>query len=142
MYQNLQTPKTYTKNDKNVELTCTKNIFSNPQRFPKPRKVINLLSGAPIMPAITMSAGTEYACNLSQDGDRICLQKQSRWGPNMPTISVEFGDHIWSPYMVTYGDHICLQSQIRNCKQIRLQAYLVSNEIVIAGIFGPYYNQN
>ena len=64
------------------------------------------------MPAILVTKGTNYACNLGYDGDSICLQSQFRWGPNMPAILVQKG----TKYACNIGyvrDHICLQSYLK-----------------------------
>ena len=53
------------------------------------------------MPAILVTMGTKYACNLSLDEDQICLQSWFKRGPNMPAISVTLGtiyacNRIWN----------------------------------------------
>ena len=107
----------------------------------------------PYMPAIFVTIGIKYACNLGSKGDQICLQFQFRYGPFMPVI-------------VSVGDHICLQSRkflkhlesdrlgsksylknpdcrhIWSLSKLKLQAYLIAFWSKIAGIFGPFYNQN
>ena len=72
------------------------------------------------MRAILISLGTKYACNLSQEGDHICLQSR------------KFLKHLES-------DRLESKSYLKNS---RLQAYMVPIETEIAGIFGPPLNQD
>ena len=74
-------------------------------RYFAPCCFLSSYRGGPIMLAILVVMGTKYACNLSQDGDHICLQSWFKRGPNMPAISVSIGTIYacnricWGPYM-------------------------------------------
>ena len=46
----------------------------------------HFIQGGPIMLAILVVMGNKYTCNLSQEGDQICLQSWFKRGPNMPAI--------------------------------------------------------
>ena len=65
----------------------------------------------------------------------IMIQKRL----NMPAILVTRGTN-YAGNLDYDRDQICLQSWFK--RGPRLQAYLVPIVIQIAGIFGPYHNQN
>ena len=74
--------------------------------------------------------GTYYACNICQGRDQICLQSR------------KFVKHLEI-------DRLGSKSYLKKSRLqaymvpswLRLHAYLVPNEIVIAGVFGPYLDQ-
>ena len=60
------------------------------------------------MPAFLIQKGTNYACNLGDCGDLLCLQSQLGWVTNMPGILFQKGTK-YMPAIVSERDPICLQ---------------------------------
>ena len=91
------------------------------------------------MPAILVTMGTKYACNLSLDGDQICLQSWFKRGPDMPAMSVTLGT-IYACNRICWGPYMPAISNIRSPFEPRLQAYMVLILTEIADIFGSQRN--